>query len=643
VICGGPAIWKMLTPGSSIKSVQNIPWKKIDAAAEDYIKTQEYEIEKLELELKNLATLIAERKAQEAPVLMTPTQNDELIVSALGSFDGLENAQRTKCGKPSIRPRAPRGAYRKSEEAFDSAAAAYFAGGNLRLDGAAFRDACEKLLPSGEDSYCGPLCQSFKDMVQAVSDAAVGDVGGQGSDELVKQEAKKLEELERAKSEAEQCKKAREGLLGFGGQLQELNTAQKDRLTDLQNAEWDLDDALWDLDDLDAELEKEEEALTDAEEALATAGAELVDAQTALATVKEKEKSLQTRVSGMKEPLANLRHELEATKNADRVLIDLKSAVSATMMKMQLFFEFAVLEPIRFIGLDEDMLLSDYFPDDPSSIESASVLQGAVEALHDFCATDAIAAFNEVKDAVDLSPLCAFSAPDQIKSDLDKAVSATMSNIKDQIKWVQSWLDPFKGNGKMTAEEAARHVAAGEPKGLQEIVGVYKHTTFFQYLKEWRLGGPYLKLIDELKNVIDSLDKALQKLMKELEGLKSELVETAEARKAATEALDEATKAENVAAETKAIMEEKVKVLKDRSTKLNQKIEDLEGKVADAKKQYEKAKDKLVAAHQEGTSLLQSRKEDSLEALQAQGAKAWKRVALIERLLERAEESYRAA
>merc|ERR1719330_2275117 len=91
---------------------------------------------------------------------------------------------------------------------------------------------------------------------------------------------------------------------------------------------------------------------------------------------------LKTRVSGMKEPLANLRHELEATKNADRVLVDLKSAVSATMMKMQLFFEFAVLEPIRFIGLDEDMLLSDYFPDDPSSIESASVLQGAGEALH---------------------------------------------------------------------------------------------------------------------------------------------------------------------------------------------------------------------------------------------------------------------
>merc|ERR550532_3318661 len=119
--------------------------------------------------------------------------------------------------------------------------------------------------------------------------------------------------------------------------------------------------------------------------------------------------------------------------------------------------------------------------------------------------------------------------------------------------------------------------------------------------------------------------------MKELEGLKSELAETAEARKAATEVLDQATKAE------------KVKVLQDKSTKLNQKIEDLEAKVADAKKQYEKAKDKLVAAHQQGTSLLQSRKEDSLEALQAQGAKAWKRVALIERLLERAEESYRVA
>merc|ERR1719464_1964522 len=102
-----------------------------------------------------------------------------------------------------------------------------------------------------------------------------------------------------------------------------------------------------------------------------------------------------------------------------------------------------------------------------------------------------------------------------------------MSHIKNLIKFVQSWLDPFKGNGHMTAEEAARHVAAGEPKGLQEIVGVYKGTTFYQYLKEWRLGGPYLKLIDELKNVIDSLDKALQKLMKELEGLKSELAETA--------------------------------------------------------------------------------------------------------------------
>merc|ERR1719491_30162 len=90
LICGGPEIWKMLTPGSSITSVQNIRWHKIDTIANDYIKSQEAEIEKLEGELKSLAARIAEKKAQEQPQQMTTSQVDELIQSALKSFDGLE-------------------------------------------------------------------------------------------------------------------------------------------------------------------------------------------------------------------------------------------------------------------------------------------------------------------------------------------------------------------------------------------------------------------------------------------------------------------------------------------------------------------------------------------------------------------------
>eukprot|EP00408_Alexandrium_pacificum_P039876 CAMPEP_0171278102 /NCGR_PEP_ID=MMETSP0790-20130122/64698_1 /TAXON_ID=2925 /ORGANISM="Alexandrium catenella, Strain OF101" /LENGTH=768 /DNA_ID=CAMNT_0011747253 /DNA_START=80 /DNA_END=2386 /DNA_ORIENTATION=- len=645
MICGGPQIWNMLTASSSVSGVQNIKWSKMDAVKDDYLEEQQLKVKGLEVELESLAALIAIKKAEQQIKYTSPEQAKQLIEAALGSesFGGLDIAQQSGCGSVyGGAIKAPRRAFRKSEGLFEAAATQFFNGGQFRLNGDGFLEACHELLPQeNERSYCTQLCQRFKDTAQTLSASGVGETTG-NLDELLNQEAAKNDELVQARSHISQCTKAWDGISLLRTHIVAMADNLDERFTILQNAEMDLDDAMWELTDLEEHLKEEEQVLNDAIQDLAAAGVETGKASTHLQEVMAKEKDIRQRLQSMTGPLQQGRAQFEATKMADKTMVDLKTVVSATMVKMDLFAKSAVAEPLLKLGFDPDLALegSQFFTADPVSTSAGGLLTSSVNDLLSYCSGTAMPAFAAVKEMVDLEPLCAVGETDDVMAGLNKAVLTRANNIKKNLLWVKSWLNPYRGNKKMTQERAAELVVLGEPKGFQEIVSVYHGTNFFKYLKDWRYGGPHLELLAQLKKVTQKLDASVHQIEGEIASLKADLSDLTAAREKAVKVLDEMVAQQNFAQEAKDKAQSRVTALKESEARMANQLADLEEAVRKATAAYEEAKVKLVTAHDEGVSALPHGKE-SMAELEAQSKEAKLLISLIEQSLAQTEESYK--
>uniref|UniRef100_A0A7S0A673 Uncharacterized protein n=1 Tax=Pyrodinium bahamense TaxID=73915 RepID=A0A7S0A673_9DINO len=312
---------------------------------------------------------------------------------------------------------------------------------------------------------------------------------------------------------------------------------------------------------------------------------------------------------------------------------------------MQLFFDEGVRQPVRSLGITEDrVLLGELFAKDVSGLASAGVMKGAVESLHTFCTVDAKEPFQAVKDKVDLSPLCEIGEVDAIDSDLNTAVAQRVDLVVELIEQVKSWLDPLRDQN-ITNQKIKELREAGEPNGLREIISVYGRTRFFTYLKEWKVGGKFLKLIAQLKDTVDALEVTLSKMQGDLDKLKEEIQKTMDARQEAQAALEQAAKAVDLAEEKKAEIEAKVKELQEQGEQMRNEIAELEAQVAAAKKKFYAARNLLLEEHQKSVSLLQfwEEEDDSVEALRAETSQAQHRLLLLRNEAQRAERVYNNA
>jgi len=287
--------------------------------------------------------------------------------------------------------------------------------------------------------------------------------------------------------------------------------------------------------------------------------------------------------------------------------------VSVTMMKMQLFFREAAQEPVRNVGVTEDLDLNDYFPQEPSQLDAAHRLRKAVGDMHDLCEVDAKPAFKEAASTVDLSPLCGFGWPLYIGEDLDAAVANRTRIVRRKLESVKSWLDPFKGQAYLTPQKLHQFLVAGEPKGLREIMGVYKRTKFWKYLKGWKADGKFLKLIAKLKKTVTDLDESVTRMTSNLKALQEELARLIEKRGQAVAGLEEASRASDAAVSTKEEMGRKVHELQEVAEMMRRDIDALAAEVEQAKRKWNAAKQTLLAAHERATSFLEALPHERLE------------------------------
>jgi len=510
--------------------------------------------------------------------------------------------------------------------------------GSVRADGKAFETECHKLLPPGEDelsSYCRPLCQSFREKLKTLTEATTTIPSGRMSD-LLKRQAELLDELKKAQSEKAQCEKAHKSIKGFETEIESRKQDLTDRFADVREAEAALDDATWDVEDVQDSLTKEKEALDSLLETLKAAKVDVSDAEASLQELEEKETSVKTKAAETDKALAVVQTQLRAARDADKAMEELAAAVSVTTLKMRFHFEQSVLQPVTNMGLGHSVDLETLFFDNPSLFQSGGVLKTTVNALHRFCENTAMPSFMSVKDTVDLSPLCQIGDPCEISSELFQTVQELMASTIRRIEGIRSWFDPYKGQSGMSQTEVDSFTSAGEMKGLREYSAVWTKTKFSQYLKGGMAGGQFLTLMAKLKEIIEGLEASFHELVEKLRQFLEEAKAAGKLREAAEPKLKEAVGRLAASDSEKAVAEKKIQELEEASSTMEKNLEDLEGKVWAAWMAHDSAKEKLLQAHKDSTSLLEvaSEEEDMLTRLEFESAEAKREISLLREKLD---------
>lgn len=642
-ICGGPEIWREVTKDQTPTGVQNIKWQKIGAIAEEYIKQQEMRLQTIRNSLVALAERIKQARAKESIQDATGEQLHSLITVGAKAFGGVADAKRTNCGSPQVRPRAPRGAFKQSVEDFRPEAEKVFQK-SVKLGRAPLLEVCQELLAcenAQATCYCERLCQQFRDIAQKVSDKSVGEHAG-GADDMVRKENTLQEELTMRQTEITECQNAKQQLGDFGDQIGRLKGKAHERFEILQDAEEALYDAQEDLADLEDGLKEQEAAETAALAVLKGATGQFDQATAALKALSSEEAALLTRVNDNVAALGAARREMDAAMGADRSMAELRELVSVTVMKMEMFFDQVVQAPVRGLGIDKDLDLSTVFVDAPEEMTSAGAVREAVDSLARYCSEDGKEAIESMKGRVDLAPLCSLAPEDKIKEDINKAVAVGLRSVKSKIEKVKGWLNPYRGQDRMNDETAEAFVHEGEPVGLRRIISTYGSTGFYrQYLRSWKLGGPFLELLHKVRETAYSLQQTVEDMGKTLAGLKGQLAKTVAARQAAEAELEKATKDQSLAQGKQTELKAHVEQMRTQGEKMKKSVEDLEAQVKDAQQKYKAALDKIKAAHAESTSFLESwRRSEALEELRAETARARDRLMSSRIEADQAEQAY---
>jgi len=620
-ICGGTRIWSLLTGGmTDSDAVKNIQWPVIEAEKQKHLDTEGARLQQCETELEGLTRRLTAMLQKVLPST-TKDQIEPMIQSGLSVF-GEHGALAFKCGA-SRRFKTPNNErvrlqstdpYADSVAAFEAAAKAFFETKAARFDGDVFEATCHAMLEvqpntMDADSYCKPLCQAFRSAAQRISNEMVG-ADAVGVDELKDQIRVKEECARSAKESLGACASDWKGLEVFRSELTELSAAIDGRFADVRSAMRALDDARDQLDDLEGDLEEQERALEEAIALLADAGGEAEDAKAALAGARDRETGLKEEIAKATSELERLTAELKDAERASNMVAKLKTTVEAVMELMDGFAEAALREPVRNVGFDdfpEDMMFAD-----PVATQAGGDTKTSIVAVRDYCDSTALPAFAALKKSskVDLGPLCEFEEPEAVFEDLTFWVKQRQQLVKADMEKVLALLTPYKFKQLLSKqefdaaeEEDANLVSKGQAAGLEKVMSAYTgKSSFYKYLVNWRLNGPFRSLIRRLQVLSDQLTEAVEAAKKNLATLQASLLATQKELQDATVKLAEATKKVDAAVENKAQLEEEVESLKKQSDTMATNIEELEKALAQAYAALEKAKASLVTSHAEGTS-----------------------------------------
>jgi len=300
--------------------------------------------------------------------------------------------------------------------------------------------------------------------------------------------------------------------------------------------------------------------------------------------------------------------QLKKIQDANSILQQLKAAVSETMLRLVLYFEEAVRRPVRNLGFGEKTDVDRFFPEDVGAIVSAVDAKISIKSLASFCSSSTTqSALNAVsKPGVDLSVLCVIGNVPDINMDIDLAVTQRVEHLKESLRRVESWLDPYKGQTNVDEVFVEDGVKKGEPVGLREVISAFGQTTYYKnYLKQWKLKGKFLELYAALGAALEQAQDEQNEADAQLVAVTMKLQAAAQAQTVFKEALASALDTNEVAQGQQQQAQQLLQQASDAAENLAQDLKALQDAVEEARRRYEAAIAALLKTHQEHTSLVE--------------------------------------
>lgn len=629
LICGGREIHSLLTSGTSADSVRNLPWSNILAIAEEYVKTQSKAVEQLDVEQREVLAAIPAAEKAEAPAAITEEQMRVVILSALtaeGSFGSLEVAKASQCGSLRTQPRVSKGSYGAASRAFVSAATQLLSGGAIRTSSERLRSFCGSLLEASRSgnasagpSSCSELCQDFADNAQQISDSKAGAfaVTSKTSNKLRAEAEEKGNKLKFEMAKLSDCKAAKSDLESFRQQLEGLGQNIRDEHEKFRVARTALTDAEWELQDLSAEVEKQMQTVHKLVEVLQGKGKEEQEVQAQLREVEVQVTAVDRAIQESLNLLRQAETEVKKTESASLVANGFKSALSAVMLKMSLYFDAAVREPLRNLGLGEKVDVAAAFPE-ASHLEARKAARKSLEDLKAFCDDEStrrtFLALN--KTDIPVGSLCDFGDVREVVGEIDGAVQTRVQNLVTDLKGVQSWLDTYKGQEGINKSVVEELVKKGELHGLREVATGFGHTQFYLgYLSHWKVSEKFVSLYDTLGAALRAAQGTEAQVKASLDELRSQLNQVSTKKDKAADSLKHAMDANKIAESNKTTAEVQYQQLSGQHGSMKSHIDELSKAAAAAQARWADAQKALESTHRQGVGLVQL-----VEELERRGA-----------------------
>jgi len=602
-VCEDDTIWDKVMASPDMNGIRAIPWKEITESISGYLEQESILAEAWEKEIESLKAEIKKKKETEASVELNQEQIQHLISQSLEtpeSFVSLQNARSSGCGKPGREPRLSSGAYYTTLKKMPDLAKTLLSTGEYKTVKKDFIDWCKDLLEVGDEdemtNYCGQLCVELADVAQGISDQHSNSVPS--TIVLDKKLAERRAELLALRVRQEQCTRSKDNIDNFHEYLDKLDADIKIRHKAVREAERELVEAQWALDGLQKQLTQQKNELGNTLSALEGTQQEVMEAKEALGGLEKDIDVIMKQISKARTLLEKLHEELTNMKKAKEVILEIKKYVSATTLKMGYYVDMAVRDPVRSIGLVEETKVWDYFSEDVSKDQCAEDFKVQLMDFHAYCTGPAMSAFEKIKHIVDLTPLCQVGDEDEIGQEEVASVQHRINLLTEDLRNVQSWLDPFRGT-HMTKSQEKEKVGSGEPEGLRHIQGVFSQGNFYTgYLAEWKWSqGKFHGLLASVNNSVQELETKLATAVATDKDLTDNLERLGTEQLAAQEKLKAASAQETTLLGDKQALEEAQARLEGEVSQSKQLLADLQAALDRALAAYFKATKELVSEH----------------------------------------------
>lgn len=641
-VCGKPSIREVLKKDT--KDVNEQTWASIQKTAEGAVADMARDVERKNQELVDLEAQVAAKKGQSAPTLLSEAEYTAVIGGAFGgdaNFADASEAAKYDCGYGMDVP------FERMDffaEAFETAMAQFRTTSESALKGAGkaiqktdFSKACLALLPG---DTCASLCDEFG--FAASDNSATGGVamGSPTYEELLVLAAAKREEVSQAENVHKECTESvttitrlREQFVKNDKVVTSSTRSVGTTSRKLKMRENMLRRVIIQFNKAVEEDKKARAALAEAIKQEEEAKQNKEDAAENLRMWEEHMAALLKAIEAQKEVVRRTEEALRAAEAASRVVVEFKGKLSTALTALVDYYDEAVRQPLRVMGIREEVTIASLFPE-PSSTQAAQNLAAGLTKTQEFCASkkaslSAPAVAHIEADGSKLTALCDGQDWSAVAGEVDAAVKTRKQRAITNLEQAQQKVVSYTG---VTANKAD-----GEVEGVWKAVAIFGDTGFAKnYLSGWKFDGSATAkgsnagFMIELARALDTARENARKLWEEAKAqlaiLEEEKVQVEEILEVARQYLQEMIVEYEKAVknrEEKQELARKAKEALDIITARKVQLETEIGKLTAEKKSLEEAVDEananLKATHDEALGAFM----ELLHASEQQGTESW--------------------